>query len=953
MDFPNQAVAIDASSWFHKSVYSIADHYVECIEKHKNFASNGGGGGGGGNPTSTKLDAKCIAVSRDYMIKRCEQLLSDPQRGRPGVSKIYLVMDGERCPLKAVTNQERIDKRTKALELARKYKAQGQTEKMHEQYRSCIKVVNALSYTVAVQVQAYFVAAASSSRNSPAAPPRVEIVWSPYEADAQLVQLCGLERKCAAVVTEDSDVLVYCAAGNISIPIIYKLDRHNGNCSILSMDWLVHPHRAANHRINNNNNINNSNAAAAATFVPAVPQQPAKVSTIDAIFDTFVGRQIQQPGWGTRLFVQACVLAGCDYSPRGQIPGVGFVNAFKYVQMAGLSPRNEQLDTLFDRILTIFLPLKSRRLILNAIPILETQLSQSEAVFFYHPVLKPQNSVEYLTEPCPVTNATTYQPSLHRYQNDLSFLGSLTMNRTMGDSGIIPKNAWQQNCHHRHKRKSTDTRSSEHPTARPTKSIFVPFRCSTNTNHPVFPDDVSPLSSSPSSGIAIQNENVVPPTLKQSAAAAAVSNRPARPVINPYDRPPKKNEQSRRPLQSLTNTDPLDDYARRHREIGILGVNRIVTAQLPVRSHKNTTMNHPARGNPHQDMCHGPPIIAKQTVSSVICKDNTVDEVRFVKRTDYGIDIDVEQHIYRPPPIRRNECSAKQTTTVPFACTTQHVRNRREQQQNILAVDVSNDLTESPLQLKCPIRSPKPIVKSKFFSSQRETNTLKQQGLFAINEECPPLPQPNLDVVSLIDFDRYESQCLLSPDMIQKRFDYEAPNESPGDEKSLIGLDVAPILHHQLPHVDCTTERTDRPMPSFAQRRVTLELPTEERVENMRPTKILSSHRSIPMRFNLYDTCQSPIDDIITIDESVDECIASNTQQNVSGIANGTRRLGKTLSFRVGPEKSVKPPEKKLVKRPNIIQRVLHKHSTRRPLNRVPVQSTILSHFQPEQRSVR
>jgi hypothetical protein len=142
-------------------------------------------------------------------------------------------------------------------------------------------------------------------------------------------------------------------------------------------------------------------------------------------------------------------------------------------------------------------------------------------------------------------------------------------------------------------------------------------------------------------------------------------------------------------------------------------------------------------------------------------------------------------------------------------------------------------------------------------------------------------------------------------------------------------------------------------MSSFAQRRVTLELPTEERVENTRPTTIQSSHRSIPMRFNLYDTCQSPIDDIVTIDESVDECIASSTQQNVSGIANGTRRLGKTLSFRVGPKKSVKPPAKKLVKRPNIIQRVLHKHSTRRPLNRVPVQSTLLSHFQPEQRSVR
>jgi hypothetical protein len=47
-DFQNQAVAIDASSWFHKSVYSIADHYVECIEQK--------------NATGVaQVDAKCIS----------------------------------------------------------------------------------------------------------------------------------------------------------------------------------------------------------------------------------------------------------------------------------------------------------------------------------------------------------------------------------------------------------------------------------------------------------------------------------------------------------------------------------------------------------------------------------------------------------------------------------------------------------------------------------------------------------------------------------------------------------------------------------------------------------------------------------------------------------------------------------------------------------------------------
>ena len=447
-DFHNQAVAIDASSWFHKSVYSIADHYVECIEKHNLTAA-----GTGGYSTSTKLDEKCISASKKYMIERCTELLSNPHRN--GVSKIYLVMDGERCPLKSITNQERIDKRTKALELARKYKAQGQEDKMHEQYRSCIKVVNSLSYTVALLIQQFF---ASISE------PRVEIVWSPYEADAQLVQLCGIERRCSAVITEDSDVLVYCAACNVSIPIIYKLDRKSGNCSTLSMDWLIQPTKFRNERFSTNNNFIYNNALVDA-------KQSTKVSTIDTAFDILVGRQIQHPGWGTRLFVQGCVLAGCDYSPRGQIPGVGLVNAFKYVQMAGLTPTHQQLNTVFDRILKSFLPIKCRRLIFDAIPVLEIQLSQSEAVFYYHPVLKTKsrNMVEHLNEVSKTDNEVLYQPSLRRYENDLSFLGSLTMNRTMDDSGIIPLNMLNQSYNNR-KRKSIEPNHKTAPTPWPVLS---------------------------------------------------------------------------------------------------------------------------------------------------------------------------------------------------------------------------------------------------------------------------------------------------------------------------------------------------------------------------------------------------------------------------------------------------------------------------------------------------
>jgi 5'-3' exonuclease len=530
--FQGQAVAIDASSWFHKSVYSIADHYVECIERMKSVS---------GTP---QVDQKCISTSTKYMIARCYELLSSshhhsssaPHKGG-GVSKLYLVMDGQRCPLKAVTNQERDEKRRKALELARKYKSQQQHDKMQDQYRSCIKIVDALSYTVAKNVQDHFAQSGD----------QVEIIWSPYEADAQLVQLCGIERKCAAVITEDSDVLVYSAACEVSFPIIFKLDRKSGNCSILSMDWLIRPMQFRNEK----------------SIAAAMTATSSKASTVDTIFDILVGRQIQKPGWGTRLFVQGCVLAGCDYSPRGQIPGVGFVNAFKHVQVGGILPN--QLSTLFDRVLKTQLTSKSRRLIAlnnDTMHDLEIQLAQSEAVFYYHPVLKSGDvslgSVQFLNHPPVGADDAAFKdpiafqhPCLDRFQ-DVSFLGSLCVRNVNADCGIIPKHILQPHAH----RKPSNTGDS-------CKLQILSMR----SNRRKRPLDI--------------DENNVPPE-KTSGLIQVRKSIPMTSVVNPY---------SRKPLQSM---NAFEVYSHRHREVGISEVNRIVTAKLPVRNKtKHQTSPHP------------------------------------------------------------------------------------------------------------------------------------------------------------------------------------------------------------------------------------------------------------------------------------------------------------------------------------------------------------------------
>jgi len=203
-DYSGKSIAVDASSWLHKSVYSIADHYVETIE-------NG------------KVDARCIDASTKYVTKRCQELLTYAH-----IKRIYLVMDGKRCPLKAVTNEDRERRRQENLSEARRYRRQNNREKMYEKYKACIKIKDELTHAVAHRVAQRF-------RDG-----KVQLVWAPYEADAQLVKLC-VDGITQAVVTEDSDVLVYSAACQVSFPILFKLDGNTGACDLVTMNWLLSP----------------------------------------------------------------------------------------------------------------------------------------------------------------------------------------------------------------------------------------------------------------------------------------------------------------------------------------------------------------------------------------------------------------------------------------------------------------------------------------------------------------------------------------------------------------------------------------------------------------------------------------------------------------------------------------------------------------------------------------
>eukprot|EP00980_Cylindrotheca_fusiformis_P011074 scaffold2551_cov113-Cylindrotheca_fusiformis.AAC.13 len=260
-DYRGRTIAVDSSSWLHRSVYSVSEQYVESMERKA-------------------LDSHCLKVSSNYIINRCCEMLN-----KFHIAEIFLVMDGQRCPLKANESADREERRQQNLKEARAFKRKGSRYQAEEKYKMCIKIRDELTHAVMDAVAKRF-------RNEP----RVKLVWSPYEADAQLAKLC-LDRKAHAVITEDSDVLVYSAAARISFPVLFKLDRNCGSCDVISMEWLLSP--------------------------PAVnAANPKSKTALEGLLLNLAFRETKRPGFGVRLFVQGCVFAGCDYAPNN-LPGVG------------------------------------------------------------------------------------------------------------------------------------------------------------------------------------------------------------------------------------------------------------------------------------------------------------------------------------------------------------------------------------------------------------------------------------------------------------------------------------------------------------------------------------------------------------------------------------------------------------------------------------------------------
>lgn len=427
--FASKSLAVDASSWLYKASYSCAERLVESIEHNR-------------------IDPMCEHRLCTYMTSRCEELLNNAS-----IKHIILVFDGKRCPLKEATNKEREMKRQENLKEARRLKKMGNVELAGDKYRACVKVTPWMAECVEKAIKKKW-----GNGNNFYAVPKVSCVFSPYEADAQLIKLC-MDGFADAIVTEDSDVLVYSAACNIAVPIIYKLSRDDGSCDVISMDWLLSPEsdtHTLSYNIHGYPSIRRKLANANDKKVSSKKEKRQTTRPGLALLQHLVAmsaREKRQKGSGARMFVQSCVLAGCDYVPN-RLAGVGIITAFKLIK----ENAHRDVDSRFLHVLNSFPKEKilsdemiqhndevkrnvvisiKRENVSHIVHNYETLLAKSEAVFYYHPVqniktgdvvpLLPPSSLEkkiaLTSSDTSNDNMNKFLPLTSRFDGDLSFTG--------------------------------------------------------------------------------------------------------------------------------------------------------------------------------------------------------------------------------------------------------------------------------------------------------------------------------------------------------------------------------------------------------------------------------------------------------------------------------------------------------------------------------------------------
>ena len=274
-NFRGSRVAIDVSGWLHRGLYSVVEDYIDNCD-----------------------GVKDNQFYVDYILNRIKGLRD------VGVEPI-LVFDGKRNSLKSDTQDKReeirisnMDSATRLIESMRAASDINCREKLRAEAVSALQKGLSVSHEMEI--------------NTIAALRRLgqEVIVAPFEADAQLAYLCRIGY-CDAVLTEDSDILVYSAISGQAFNIFYKYDK-SGFVQLINLGQIgvLEP-------------LISTNCSDGARNIDGYYREGS--GTKEKVASFITGLKSFRGLSGRRMFVQMCILAGCDYIES--IRGVGLATA--------------------------------------------------------------------------------------------------------------------------------------------------------------------------------------------------------------------------------------------------------------------------------------------------------------------------------------------------------------------------------------------------------------------------------------------------------------------------------------------------------------------------------------------------------------------------------------------------------------------------------------------------
>ncbi|CAI5704035.1 unnamed protein product [Peronospora effusa] len=311
--FTGQTLVVDALSWLYKACYGCAlelsigqetDQYVQCMLRKVNMI-------------------------RSY-----------------GVAQVVLVFDGQRLPLKSLTQEKRQkhkeENRRRALQamaVSKQLQGADRQDEVNKAYQLFQRSVSITPRIISTVINALREAG-------------IPFVVAPFEADAQMVWMCK-EGLAAGIVTEDSDVVVYCLTANVSCPVLVKLE-DNGTAQAVSRS-ILHKNSA----------------------------KTASNALLRKIHYLTSGEKE-----ATRMFVQACVLAGCDFIDS--LPNMGFATAVKHIFNFRGAPAHLRVQRLVSKLSSSGTKVPSNFM---------QEFFKAETIFFHHIIFNPQKrSCELLVD---------------------------------------------------------------------------------------------------------------------------------------------------------------------------------------------------------------------------------------------------------------------------------------------------------------------------------------------------------------------------------------------------------------------------------------------------------------------------------------------------------------------------------------------------------------------------